>query len=86
VGEKAAERRAIGDEDGEVVEAQPAARWHRTRAPEFPQFDERPGRPALPQDDPPVCLLQNSKSDHACVISGRSLEVRHLEDDLAGVG
>src|SRR5260221_14772977 len=75
--------RAIGQQDGVVIETEPPTPRDRIRTGALAQLDEGPVS-CLVTEYPPACrAFEHAKPEHPLVVGKRAGEVRDLQRDLS---
>src|SRR5690348_4937944 len=84
--EKAAEGRAVGEQNGKVIETEAAPPRHRSRAAQLMQLDEQPLVAMCSEHCHSTSLFDDTQPDHALIVSDRPLQVSNLEPHATEVG
>ena len=77
--DEAPERRTIGQQDGEVIEADSSPRGHGLRAGTLVQTHERNRVTHGAQIGAPISTREQLEAEHALIVRERSLEISHLQ-------
>ncbi len=80
------QRRAVGKEDGEVVQPQQPAPGHRPHAGLLAQLQQRRVVAVRAQHRAAAVALQHAEAGHLAVVAQRPLQIRHLQHHPADVG